>query len=108
MKELKRRKIYFASHVKTIEGTPDIVFRRKKIAVFIDSDFWHGHPTRFIMPKTNRTYWESKIKRNRRRDRQVTYRLKTQGWRVIRIWEYNVTNRFDYSFNRIIEAISSA
>lgn len=107
MRELKRRKIYFASHVKKIEGTPDIVFRRKKIAVFIDSDFWHGHPTRFTMPKTNKDYWENKIKRNRKRDRQVNSELKAQGWKVIRIWEYNIKKKFDASVTRIIKAISS-
>src|SRR3990167_8656976 len=53
MRELRRRKIYFASHAESITGKPDIVFRRKRIAVFIDSDFWHGHPKRCIMPQKN-------------------------------------------------------
>lgn len=107
MRELKRRKIYFASHVKKIAGIPDIVFRRKKVAVFIDSDFWHGHPTRFTMPQTNREYWDNKIKRNRRRDRQVNSELKALGWQVIRIWEYNVNNKLDSSIIKILNAISS-
>jgi DNA mismatch endonuclease (patch repair protein) len=48
MRELKHRKIYFAKHVMKILGKPDIVFRRKKIVVFIDSDFWHCNPERFF------------------------------------------------------------
>lgn len=61
MRELKRRKIYFVSHVDSIIGKPDIVFRKKKLVVFIDSDFWHGHPKRYIMPQTNINYWAAKI-----------------------------------------------
>lgn len=76
MRELKRREIYFASHAEAITGKPDIVFRRKKIAVFIDSDFWHGHPKRCIMPQTNIEYWNSKIARNRKRDKDVNHILK--------------------------------
>ena len=53
MNELKRCKIYFAKHVDNIIGKPDIVFRRKRLVVFIDSDFWHYNPKIFIMPKTN-------------------------------------------------------
>jgi len=61
--ELKHRNVYFAKHVKKIIGKPDIVFRRKKLVVFIDSDFWHCNPKVFIMPKTNIKYWENKIKK---------------------------------------------
>lgn len=106
MQELRKRKIYFASHVSTIEGKPDIVFRRKKIVVFIDSDFWHGHPSRCIMPKSNRKYWEKKIARNRERDKEVNSLLKKDGWKIIRIWEYSVKHNFEREIRRIIKAIS--
>ncbi len=76
MRELRKRKIYFAKPVSKILGKPDIVFRRKKVAIFIDSDFWHGHPERFIMPKTNVDYWKEKIFRNKERDIQVTEELR--------------------------------
>ena len=105
MRELRRRKIYFASHVAKIEGKPDIVFRRKKVAVFIDSDFWHGHPTRCIMPKSNREYWEKKIARNRERDKEVNSLLKKEKWKIIRIWEYDVKHHFERVIKRIIKAI---
>jgi DNA mismatch endonuclease (patch repair protein) len=94
MRELRKRKIYFAKHVEKIIGKPDIVFRRKKIVVFIDSDFWHGHPDRFIMPKTNTDYWRKKISRNKERDIQVTQELNKQGWTVIRLWEYDINKNF--------------
>mgnify|MGYP001612581355 CR=1 FL=1 len=86
-KQLKRREIYFARNIKTIFGKPDFVFRRKRIVVFVDSDFWHGHKTRFIMPKSNYKYWRQKIERNKQRDKQVNQELKKEGWTVIRLWE---------------------
>nr|WP_051296834.1 hypothetical protein [Treponema pedis] len=75
MQELKKRNIYFAKHVKKIIGCPDIVFRRKKVIVFIDSDFWHMNPKKFIMPKTNVEYWRKKIARNKERDEFVNKTL---------------------------------
>lgn len=105
MHELKRRKIYFASHVNSITGKPDIVFRRKKIAVFIDSDFWHGHPKRCIMPQTNVEYWKNKISRNRKRDKEVNCILKKDGWGVIRLWEYDVKNSFDKCIQTIFNQL---
>ncbi|QWR76182.1 very short patch repair endonuclease [Candidatus Magnetomonas plexicatena] len=105
MRELRRRKIYFASHAKSITGKPDIVFRRRKIAVFIDSDFWHGHPKRFIMPQTNIEYWKNKIERNRQRDKAVSQILINDGWIVIRLWEYDIKKDFDKCLNILLNAL---
>jgi DNA mismatch endonuclease (patch repair protein) len=107
MRELRKRKIYFAKHVKKITGKPDIVFRRKKIVVFIDSDFWHCHPERFTMPQTNVEYWEQKIARNKKRDLEVNTALKEQGWQVIRIWEYDIKHDLDSCMNLILEALKA-
>ena len=105
IKALKKKKIYFATYVSKIIGKPDIVFRRKKIAVFIDSDFWHGHPRRCIMPKSNIDYWENKISGNRKRDKIVNRELKRQGWKVIRLWEYDIKNNLEKSLQVILDAI---
>lgn len=105
MRELKRRKVYFAKYVSSLPGKPDIVFRRKKIAVFIDSDFWHGHPKRFIMPKSNLDYWKPKIERNKARDIKVNAALKKNGWKVLRFWEYDVKKNFDKVMETILKAI---
>lgn len=104
-RELRRRKIYFARNVKSIFGKPDFVFRRKKVAVFIDSDFWHGHPKRCVMPKSNRRYWNQKIKRNKERDREVSKILKKSGWIILRIWEYDLNHYFNKMFNRVLKTI---
>ena len=90
MNELKRRKIYFAKHVNKIIGNPDIVFRRKKIVVFVDSDFWHCNPKLFIMPKSNLDYWSNKIIKNKSRDKYVNKELKKLGWCVLRYWESDI------------------
>ncbi len=106
MRELRKRRIYFAKNVATIVGKPDIVFRRKKVIVFVDSDFWHGHPERFVMPKTNVEYWRQKISRNRDRDSQVTQELQEQGWNVIRIWEYDIKKSIEDCMQKILSALS--
>lgn len=100
---LRRRNIYFAKNVKAIIGKPDIVFRRKKVAVFIDSDFWHANPKRFIMPQSNKRYWREKIRRNKERDSQVNKKLKKSGWKVIRIWEYEVKRNTDKCIKKILK-----
>lgn len=104
--ELKKLKIYFTTHAKNIIGKPDIVFRRKKIAVFVDSDFWHGHKTRFVMPKTNKDYWEKKIANNKRRDQEVNKTLKSFDWRVIRLWEFDIKKNTSKCIKKILNEYS--
>lgn len=108
MRALQRKNIYFARNVKSIIGKPDIVFRRKKIAVFIDSDFWHVHPERFIMPKSNKKYWRVKINLNKERDKEVNRMLRKDGWKVIRIWEYDVKRNIDKCLSRILRIAGTA
>ena len=104
---LKKKKIYFATHVLKIVGKPDIVFRRKKVVVFIDSDFWHGHPRRCIMPKSNTEYWENKILRNRQRDKFVNRELKKSGWKVLRLWEYDIKKKPDKCIEAILKLLKA-
>ena len=104
-RELRRQKIYFASHVKGIAGKPDFVFRKKKIIIFVDSDFWHCHPRRFIMPKSNVNYWKSKIEYNRKRDKKVNSELKKDGWKVVRIWENDIRKNSAKVFRKIVNIL---
>jgi DNA mismatch endonuclease (patch repair protein) len=71
-------------------GKPDFVFRRERIALFVDGCFWHGCAKCYRRPGSNRKYWDAKVTRNRQRDRAVTRALKKSGWRVIRIWEHDL------------------
>ena len=104
-KDLRRRKIYFARNVKGIFGKPDFVFRKKRVVVFIDSDFWHGHKKRCIMPKSNCVYWEQKIERNKQRDKTVNRELRKEGWNVIRLWEKDINRSLAKSLKKITDEL---
>jgi len=69
---------------------PDFVFLKKKIAVFADGCFWHGHNCRNLTPKQNSEYWQKKIENNRIRDKKINERLEQKGWGVIRVWECEI------------------
>jgi len=73
-----------------LEGRPDFVFPKERIAVFVDGCFWHGHPSRCRVPSSNREYWTGKIEKNKKRDRLVNRRLKEMGWKTLRVWEHEV------------------
>ncbi len=66
----------------------DIVFPRRRIAVFVDGCFWHGCPVHASWPKNNAAWWRAKLERNRARDADTTARLMEAGWRVFRVWEH--------------------
>ena len=102
---LRAKRIYFGRNLKSITGKPDIVIRSKKLAVFVDSDFWHGHPRRFIMPETNRSYWLLKITRNKQRDLEVNRELHKGGWKVLRIWDYDIKKDICKCVNKITRAM---
>ncbi|MGW7447621.1 very short patch repair endonuclease [Kitasatospora sp. NPDC054795] len=68
--------------------TADLLFRPTRVAVFVDGCFWHGCPEHFVPPKTNPSYWESKISGNVTRDRDTDERLADEGWLVLRFWAH--------------------
>lgn len=70
-----------------VKGHPDFVFPKKRIAVFVDGCFWHGHDCRNTRPDTNKEYWAAKRQRNIDHDLEITALFKSRGWTVIRIWE---------------------
>ena len=85
-KELWSRGIRYRKNVKGITGKPDLAFIGKKVAVFCDSEFWHGYDweNRKNQLKTNREFWVAKIERNMERDAEVNAKLEEEGWKVIR------------------------
>jgi DNA mismatch endonuclease (patch repair protein) len=68
-------------------GKPDFVWRRERLALFVDGCFWHGCPRHGHIPRSNRAYWIHKLARNSLRDRETTHLLKASGWKVMRVWE---------------------
>ncbi len=101
-RELRKKKIYFQKNYSKIIGKPDIALPSKKIAIFIDGDFWHGYNLDFLKRKLPRTYWKDKIVNNVKRDKEINKELKKRGWRILRVWEHEVRKNFDYTINRII------
>ena len=67
---------------------PDIVFTRRRVAVFVDGCFWHSCPEHGQRPRANASYWEPKLRRNMERDHADTDSLERSGWIVIRLWEH--------------------
>ena len=80
---------------KKLVGKPDIVFYRDKVAVFCDSEFWHGYDweNRKKDFKSNKDFWIPKIERNIQRDIEVTEQLKTEGWIVLRFWGKDIMKK---------------
>ncbi len=89
-------------HNKTLPGKPDIVFKKQKIAIFIDGCFWHKCPLDFQTPKTNTKYWIRKIEINVERDKKVNEELRREGWIVVRIWEHVVKKDPQNAIDKII------
>ena len=86
--ELWSRGLRYRKNVNRIYGKPDIVFIGKKVAVFCDSEFWHGYNwnERKKDFKSHQEFWIPKIERNMERDAEVTALLESEGWTVIRFW----------------------
>lgn len=87
-KELWGRGLRYQKNVTDIFGKPDLVFKGKKVAVFCDSEFWHGYNwnERKNDFKSHQEFWIPKIERNMERDKEVTAELQKQGWTVLRFW----------------------
>jgi DNA mismatch endonuclease Vsr len=89
-----RRALWYAGvrgwrlHPRTVPGRPDLAWIGRKIAVFVDGAFWHGHPDYYR--GQSGPFWDEKIARNRRRDAEVNRRLEEEGWRVLRLWDFEV------------------
>ena len=67
------------------------MFRKERAVLFVDGCFWHGCPKHSNMPANNRAFWLKKLTHNKERDRLVTRALRQSGWRVLRIWEHELT-----------------
>jgi DNA mismatch endonuclease (patch repair protein) len=100
----------FRVNYKELPGKPDIVFTKKKIAIFIHGCFWHGHEVgcRYShISQTRKEYWIPKIIRTKERDKEHTEYLLKDGWTVLTIWECEVKKCFDGTINRIVKTIEN-
>ena len=108
-KELWSRGFRYRKNYKKLIGKPDIVFTKYKIAIFCDSEFWHGKNYHESTDRigTNSDYWKQIIKRNIERDKEVNGRLLAEGWTVIRFWEKEIRKETDSCVEKIISVISN-
>lgn len=88
-----------------LPGHPDIVFISGRVAVFIDSCFWHGCPQHVRMPRSNVEYWNRKIARNMERDSRTKAAYKRSGWKLMRFWEHELKENFDKCATKIEKAV---
>lgn len=81
-------------HKKNLPGRPDMTFHSRKKVIFVHGCFWHQHTSRACKlahrPRSNLSYWEPKLRRNKERDQQHLIRLREAGWRVLTLWECEI------------------
>ncbi|MDD4902326.1 MAG: very short patch repair endonuclease [Patescibacteria group bacterium] len=106
-RELRRRGIYFQKHYKRAPGSPDIALPRKKVAIFIDGDFWHGYRFNKENSRLPKKYWRAKIEGNIKRDRKNRLLLQKAGWRVARIWEHKIEKDFEETLLKLINFLNT-
>lgn len=98
---------HYRKNVKDIFGHPDIVFKSKKVAIFCDSEFWHGydweHKKNEI--KTRQDFWIPKIERNMQRDKEVNMKLSEEGWTVLRFWGTEIKKQTENCVKEIEKCI---
>ena len=92
-RELHRRGLRYRVDAAPLRGgrRADVLFRRARVAVFVDGCFWHRCPQHGSSPRTNSPYWQVKLDGNVERDAETTATLTREGWQVIRIWEHEPT-----------------
>ena len=108
-KALWERGIRYRKNYKELIGKPDIAITKYRIAIFCDSDYWHGYDweNRNQRIKSNREYWIPKIERNMARDQEVNEALERDGWTVLRFWEWQIKKQLDICVDEILAAVSA-
>lgn len=82
-------------------GKPDIVLKKHKTVIFLDSCFWHGCKKHLRLPATRKKYWREKIERNKKRDKEVSRYYKKIGWRVFRFWEHEIKKNSEKAVGKV-------
>jgi DNA mismatch endonuclease (patch repair protein) len=88
-----------------IFGKPDLVFTKKRLAVFIDGCFWHKCPGCFVKPTSRTKFWKEKIRNNIKRDKEVNKFLEKNNWKFLRIWEHELKKNPEKACLRIIRQL---
>jgi len=100
-KAIWRKGFRYSKNSSKYFGKPDIVLKKYKTAIFLDSCFWHGCKKHCRVPTARKKYWVKKIERNKQRDKEVNRYYKKIGWKVLRIWEHEIFKNLDKPLKRI-------
>jgi len=107
-KALHRLGYRYRLHRKDLPGSPDIVFPKKKKAIFVHGCFWHGHQCRWgRLPKTKLDYWLPKIEANKYRDARNVSELHALGWKVLILWQCELRD-FDLAIGKAQDFVDNA
>ena len=98
---LRKNKIYFQRHYSKAPGKPDVAVPSRKIAVFIDGDFWHGYRFESWKHRIPKDYWRGKIAKNIARDAKNRRALRKAGWKVMRVWSHQLARTPDLTLQKI-------
>ena len=101
-KALFKRGVRYRKNVGNLPGKPDLAIKSKKLAIFLDSCFWHCCPQHFRHPKSNLEYWTSKFIRNKQKDKKVNREYKKMGWKILRFWEHEINKNLDSCVEKVI------
>ena len=104
-RELRKKGLSFSKNYKKLPGSPDVVFAKHKVAIFVDGDFWHGWRLPCWEYKLTE-FWQLKLHANRRRDRRNFRRLRAAGWTVIRLWEHQIISDREGCIDRILQSLA--
>ena len=107
-KALFAKGLRYRKNDRTVFGKPDLTLKKYKLAVFVDSEFWHGKDweTRKFDHKSNQEFWLTKIERNIERDNEVNEKLIAEGWQVLRFWGKDITKNLDKCITNIQKTIN--
>lgn len=106
-KTLFNKGLRYRKHYR-LPGRPDIVFVSKKLVIFVNGCFWHGHGCKIDnKPKSNKYFWEEKIKNNKKRDEDNYHKLETMGWKYYVVWECSINKDINNEVDNIIKILYS-
>ncbi len=110
--ELKVRRYLFANGYRyrlhsTLNGKPDLVFPKERIAVFVNGCFWHMHDCNLSrIPSSRKEFWEKKLTRNKKRDYEVECSLRELGWKTVQIWECEINKNIEDATSNLLDLLA--
>jgi DNA mismatch endonuclease (patch repair protein) len=106
-KALFKEGLRYRIHDKRVSGKPDIIFLKKKVAIFVDGDWWHGRNFETEKDKYS-GFWKEKLTQNMERDQRVNEKLYIEGWKVLRFWQKDIEKKKGSGIQNIIDKIKAA